>query len=314
MMRKKNFTLIELIVVLSVLAVLSSLAVHLVNSTLEQASLEQTVLQLKNIEKAILGVEGNLKEGYIAEMGGPPVELEDLWRNPHPEGEAYQRKKAVDGVELYCGWRGPYLQLAPGQKEVRDGWGQSFVFFDRFGQNLLDSASFDLLASLGSDQKLGGVDFAQDIGFALVLEASAVPFLGFSSPQDRYQASMDIYIRYRDPKEPKVLKDPLSEKGNITIRYYHPEPQTGSLIFDELVIYTAFQAHENFRRTLPATLGPRAVRVFQGVRESEVLQVVLRRGNQGEEFLFILEEPHSTGIEDSKQDVSKLSESEPNDR
>lgn len=294
-MYKKTFTLLELLLVLTIFAVASTIALNTVLGNIEEAFFQATEEQFQSLEKAILGVE-NSHVGYIAEMGGPPTRLEDLWIHPNPNGKPFGKKNANDGsgVEFYCGWRGPYLRPAIGKKEIRDGWGNPFVLCDQNGNPTDFKVPADILLSLGADRQIGGKS-ENDRDTALIFCATetavnhleAVPF-----KQDLYHATLDIFIRYQEPSMGSILLNPDSRFGAIHIRYYHPDPQTGEIRFTEQKITAPFSPNETFKRSIPATIGPRALRIFQsnGVQTltSSAHYLTVRRGNQPEEIILIL--------------------------
>lgn len=289
-----SFTLVELLLVLFILALLSTLAVNSVASNFEQEYAKSTIKTLKNIEDAILALSENGATGYVAEMGEPPSSLENLWLNPDPAGRIFGKKTADDGsgVEFYCGWRGPYLHLSINQNQLLDAWGGSFELLDQNGYPLVDGAPAQIIRSLGpnhqaSEPKKNGDDLV--LVLAATQEAvSRIPEISFE--RDLYRASIDVRIRYQNSE--KTILDPDPVHGDIIIRYYSPDPKTGEILFHDVVISAPFEEAEDFRRTLSATIGPRALLAIQVKKDltitSEITYLNVRRVNQRDEIELIL--------------------------
>jgi prepilin-type N-terminal cleavage/methylation domain-containing protein len=137
--RRPGLTLVELLVVLTILAVMTTLAVTMTDSFVDQGRYEATLQTLDAIQKAVLGDPNQIDaagrrvmSGYIADTGTLPTSLDDLLVDPglgsrklvpipHP---------TVPNVligSMLAGWRGPYVQLASSNaSQLLDGWGQQF--------------------------------------------------------------------------------------------------------------------------------------------------------------------------------------------
>ena len=232
---------------------------------MDQHYADETLKTLNLIQDVILDDEDTKEySGYLAEMGGTPQKLEHLWINPDPQGRVFGKKEAKDdsGVELYCGWRGPYVQLPIGQDTLLDGWGNEFEVLDRNGDIPKVGKPFEIVRSLGADRKDGGFGgYNSDIACVLAATKEAVlKKEGVSVPQDLCISQIDVVIRWDKGKE--ELLEPSPFNGKISIRYYHPDPQTGEIAFDETILRPPFVA-ETFERSIKATVGPRAIRVTQ---------------------------------------------------
>jgi len=138
-MKRSGMTLVELLVVLAILALLTTVAVTSSDVVLSQGRYEATKRTLTDIQEAVLGppnarqADGTLiSTGFVADMGRSPlctspdttVGLSELWLLPSGIAPFSLIQSANDtDVVVPCGWRGPYLRLAVGQTSVRDGWG-----------------------------------------------------------------------------------------------------------------------------------------------------------------------------------------------
>src|SRR5688500_14006556 len=114
-----GLTLMELLVVLTILAVLTTIAMTSAESANDQARFDATETTLRNIEEAILGpaqqsdADGTVSvSGFVADVGRLPA-LEELTINPNglplygPKGSPPEDSEIL----LVYGWRGPYLRL-----------------------------------------------------------------------------------------------------------------------------------------------------------------------------------------------------------
>ena len=102
--RRKNFTLIEVVVVIIILVTLASIATPLYMNYVKRANIGAAKTQIKLLEDALTG--------YRLDMGNYPdsnAGLNALIENP-------------DGAEK---WNGPYLKPA---KIPKDPWGREYIY------------------------------------------------------------------------------------------------------------------------------------------------------------------------------------------
>jgi prepilin-type N-terminal cleavage/methylation domain-containing protein len=144
---RQALTLLELVVVLGILAVLSTVAVRSLEPIADQARYELTQTVLNDLRLATLGT-ANSTSGFLNDTGTLPSDAEDLLVRPasliaHSVQSFDSDRDSVNDVTLSSGWNGPYLQLGVGLSEVLDGWGATPT---------LVASSGDLeILSLGSD-------------------------------------------------------------------------------------------------------------------------------------------------------------------
>jgi len=142
---KKGFTLLEILLVLAIIGVMTTIAFLLANVSYDKARFNITIKKMDNIVKGFIGDE-NLIEGgsrvnfgYLGDTNTWPSSLDDLVTNP--------------GVS---GWNGPYIQRefseAPDDFK-KDGWGNYF-YYDTVNRTII---------SYGSDGVAGGTGYAADI-------------------------------------------------------------------------------------------------------------------------------------------------------
>jgi type II secretory pathway pseudopilin PulG len=135
-------TLVELLVVLAILALLTTVAVTSTDVLMSQGRYDATTRTLTNIQEAVLGPQnahqpdGTLTvTGFVADMGRLPIctsedpsqGLSELWLAPSGAISFGIQPTADPDVRLPCGWRGPYLRLPVGASRLCDGWGNPFI-------------------------------------------------------------------------------------------------------------------------------------------------------------------------------------------
>lgn len=122
----QGFTLLELLLVLTLLALLAGAAVAILGGTDDQGKYDETKRRMALIRQAMVGeparsVNGTPDVGgFVADIGRPPANLQELLEQGSLPGHA---RDAASG--LWVGWRGPYLYAAPesgGSRALRDGY------------------------------------------------------------------------------------------------------------------------------------------------------------------------------------------------
>ena len=171
--QRQALTLLELVVVLGILAVLSTVAVRSLEPIADQARYELTQNMLNNLRLATVGVSVGAtahSASFIGDTGSLPGDVDALLVRPvslvaHSLQSFDSDRDTVNDVTLSSGWNGPYLQLGVGLNEVLDGWGAEPALLESSGD--LD------FVSLGSD------------GDSL-------------APEDGYRADLNATIQVRD--------------------------------------------------------------------------------------------------------------------
>ncbi len=313
---QRGLTLLELLVVLSILAVLSTVALTSSSGIADQARYEATQRTLENIRDAVIGpanqrdADGSLLvTGFVADMGRLPLAtsepvtggnvftLRELWENvndvaPHAVRPATAANvdddpEADAEVYLATGWRGPYLQLSPGNEVLRDGWAAELVTPDGevtdYPNNLLRTQAG--VAITATTQQIGQVHSFGANADALVPE----------NPADtRYDRDLSVIITPAqttatmavtvDVRNPDGTPATAIGTDQIIVRLFAPDPATGLIaVTREDAAFAPGMLPFNFT----STPGPRVLRAYYDTgndgsiqSESVIVPVMLRHGGE----------------------------------
>ncbi len=305
-----GLTLLELLVVLTILVALSTVAITSTSGVADQARYEATQRTLENIRDAVIG-PANLRDtdgtllytGFVADTGrlpkavaevvdgGTVLTLAELVQQPAgmaayqvlpattsnctPEGEAdaADLNVSADTIRLGVGWRGPYLRLPLGNFLPRDGWGAQLVTPVGAGDPI------DQIISYGKDGAIGGVEYDYDQNIAF--EATS------------YDSELTVQVEFRDSSFGLVLPD---NEAELKVRLFSPASDDPtrpiqvnyySISFNDASIDTSLhrrsvvQFHSNqFTPSMPLTIGAKAVRAYYSVgnNKSSPAYLMLRPG------------------------------------
>jgi prepilin-type N-terminal cleavage/methylation domain-containing protein len=315
-MRSRNpetsgFTLLELVVVLSILAVVTTLALRGLGGIEDGKRDEANRAAIEDLREAILGspderaADGpRVIAGYVADMGRLPrtvevdgaLTLAELWSGP--PGQVFDVRPAIafhgvpgafedPQVFVSGGWRGPYLRLPLGASQWLDGWGNPMVnVLDTATLNpdaegyarLRDTADAPLVAA-GQEIRIirhlgsNGQLGASDTGYG------RDGFLSF--PDESHQSALTAQIEVMDGEDAANV-DPTRQ---ITLCVFSPNPADASKII--VASASAIFDRNPLVLTVPGlTQGPRVARAYQhpaadppnSSRKSGVRHPVLRPG------------------------------------
>ncbi len=107
---RSGFSLIEVIVAVSIMAVLAAAVVPVMFNKLDQARYKRVFADLQAIYEATMGTQAEDYFGFVGDVGTLPDSVNEL----------------IDGTGQGTDWRGPYLSLAGGAK-FTDVYGNPYV-------------------------------------------------------------------------------------------------------------------------------------------------------------------------------------------
>ncbi len=117
----RGFTMIEVILVVVIIGILTSVALRSVSTISQVAKIEETKQELDALAFAIAGnpeLENNGQRadfGYVGDVGALPPNLDALYANPGS----------------YATWKGPYIQNRFSQTPddyKKDAWGKPYLY------------------------------------------------------------------------------------------------------------------------------------------------------------------------------------------
>lgn len=184
-----GFTLLELLVVITLLGVVMLTATTFIVNTGETERDESTSIKWHQLRTAIIGDSTRtlngapVLSGYVADMGRLPANIKELLvQGTQPAWGVTEISSVRPNVigKVWGGWRGPYLYTA-GSQFFRDGWGNKNTTEDGIVDEVEDALNFGWIVSygnvgctpvincesmavesLGDDAAKGGTDFNAD--------------------------------------------------------------------------------------------------------------------------------------------------------
>jgi len=298
-----GLTLIELLVVLTILATLATIAITSTTGVANQARYEATQRTLANVHDAILG-PANLRDtdgtplftGFVADIGRLPNAIattgsggtvftlsELLEQSGIQYGYVVRHSPDDPDVQLGTGWRGPYLQLPPGETLLRDGWGVEFAtpngtvagYPNAHLLSTTDGVTYTPVVSgtsIAQVKSFGSQDNATPSGTSAYDVALAMSI----KPSD-YQASLTVEVQLQKTQVSGTASTFSSSPSfAVVISVFEPNPATGGIQMVAQTVTPDLLAAKNstltgqgtstltFTITLdaPLTAGPRALRAY----------------------------------------------------
>ena len=144
--RNCGFTLIELIIVIIIVGIMTTVAVRKLSTSLDTAKYEHTKKELDALAAAMVGdpslfAEGSRTDfGYVGDVGALPPNLDALVTNPGG----------------FATWDGPYISRGVDLNEFKqDGWKSAYVYSDTLLRSTGSGSNIDKVIAVSSSALLG---------------------------------------------------------------------------------------------------------------------------------------------------------------
>lgn len=267
-MREAGLTLVELLVVLSILAVLSTVALRGVVGTFEENNYDANISQMEQIELAILGNDET--SGFLGDIGRLPEavgdagstnleQLAELWDqtvSSFPDF-AINTPTGDSEIRLGTGWRGPYLNLGINRTDLTDGFANRFLLFQADGIVSDDTDTIAIIQSLGSGGTSGGTGYEEDLEVVFQADAGAVSAGLADAVTNVWQTDVEVTVQ-RDGSAIEV-----GDGANLIVRAYGADGSGGlHTVLEEKVTLTTNVPSQTFTfSNLP--FGVKVLRAYQ---------------------------------------------------
>lgn len=161
MKRNKAFTLIEVLMTISLVGILTVASVSMFDASLNEARFDATYKEMLQLRKALIGdlenttIEGDrIRFGFLGDMGGlPPMGLGLAMLNTKPISTPLY---VLDNTsKLGAGWNGPYISSSEDEDYLTDAWGRNYIY--------RTDTAVPYILSFGADGAVGGEGVNQDI-------------------------------------------------------------------------------------------------------------------------------------------------------
>ena len=170
--RKDGFTLMELIIVMALIGIMTSIGINIVIRTLEAQKADSTLLEMETIKRAIAGdpsliINGRRADfGYYGDMGIMPATLADLMT----QGSQPPLTNNTTYFITY-GWGGPYLSKSfEGESDasIEDSWGNAYEYTNSKTVNASGDSVYGKITSRGADGGVDGTGYDADIDLEIL--------------------------------------------------------------------------------------------------------------------------------------------------
>ncbi len=179
---QRGHNLVEVIVVIIIIGILSTVAVRSLNDQTEMARMEETRHELQSLAHAVAGdprlLSGGVRTdfGYVGDIGSLPPSLDALRQNPGG----------------YATWKGPYIyddfsSSGTGTEFMRDAWGRNYLY-----------SGGTAITSTGSGSSVSQVIAVSVADLLYNRVAIVTTDIDNTPPGDRFRDSVRIILTYPD--------------------------------------------------------------------------------------------------------------------
>ncbi len=162
-----GFTMMEMIIVLSIIGILASLGLKAFDNVILNVKFESTIHEMEELKMAIVGdpqaIQNDVRAsfGYFGDMGSLPSSLTELITKG---GQAALQVNTT--LDMVHGWNGPYLRSTFTQDSngnLTDGFGNAYVYSTTKTLSADGDSVYATITSNGDDGSPGGEGTAADI-------------------------------------------------------------------------------------------------------------------------------------------------------
>jgi type II secretory pathway pseudopilin PulG len=194
MNNRKAFTLVEVIVILTVMALLAAIAVALALRIFQNTAQNATATEMQSLQNAMIGnlslLQSNVRSdfGFLGDLGCLPATLNDLLTRGALPAWSFN-----SAAEIGSGWNGPYItQPTTGQATAGvtiDGWGNSYTYSV--------SGACPLIGTLTSNGPDGVFSTSDDIIFPIAAAQTTSTVSGYiKDPNGNPVPGSSVTINY----------------------------------------------------------------------------------------------------------------------
>jgi prepilin-type N-terminal cleavage/methylation domain-containing protein len=176
--KSSGFTLIEILLAISLIGILSAVGITLISGSVDESRYDSTLREIREIRKALIGdpesMQGGFRSsfGYVGDLGSVPNATQGLnaLLNLPAGGSSWSMNTSA---RFRLGWNVPYLSTTvTGEIALLDSWCRSYVYSPRPPTKI---------TSCGADGVAGGSGFNQDVVVSIPNEQILATLYGFIS-------------------------------------------------------------------------------------------------------------------------------------
>ena len=121
--QQSGFTLIELVVVLTVIGILTATVTPAVVQRVLDARVSATAAEAQALHEAIVGDHTQSRFGFVGDMGRLPTSFQELVQRGSMPAYTINTTRSIG-----MGWRGPYVNIGSSQNDyLLDGFGRAYT-------------------------------------------------------------------------------------------------------------------------------------------------------------------------------------------